>query len=271
MIIHLSRFWTEPAPAGLSIPRAFSTPGVHPFDQIKAADGFDVERFKAAVRIFITAQEILVDAASYPTPAIAVNSHRFRPLGLGFANLGALIMSYGLGYDSDEGREMAAAITALMTGEAYAQSARLAGVHGAFPGYRDARALGVEKPLLPDNVESMREVMELHRAAAQALGASMSAEARAFPVVQAACDAWHEAIVIGVVHGYRNAQATVAAPSACPVGETWSPPTGVCVAFLRWGNPVGLSGSPWTSTSLPTSVLRTRHSSSSMAWRPSWR
>ena len=103
--------------------------------KFKRDDGtFDVERFKAAVRIFITAQEILVDNASYPTKEIAENSHIFRTLGLGYANLGSLIMSYGLPYDSDEGRALAGAITAIMTGHAYEQSADIAAVMGAVPG-----------------------------------------------------------------------------------------------------------------------------------------
>jgi ribonucleoside-diphosphate reductase alpha chain len=95
------------------------------------------------VRIFITAQEILVDNASYPTKDIAENSHIFRTLGLGYANLGSLCMSYGLPYDSDEGRALAGAITAIMTGHAYEQSAEIAANIGAFPGYRDARCAHV--------------------------------------------------------------------------------------------------------------------------------
>src|SRR5205814_8893531 len=110
---------------------------------------FDVERFKAAVRIFITAQEILVDNASYPTKVIAENSHIFRTLGLGYANLGSLIMSYGLPYDSDEGRALAGALTAIMTGHAYEQSAELAGVMGPFKGHRDASCAHVSKPIAP--------------------------------------------------------------------------------------------------------------------------
>src|SRR6267378_820708 len=134
--------------------------------KFKRDDGtFDVERFKAAVRIYITAQEIIVDNASYPTKSIAENSHIFRTLGLGFANLGALIMSYGLGYDTDEGRALAGAITGIMTGHAYEQSAKIAREQGPFPGYRDARASGFPKPALPDNTESMLEVIRLHRAA----------------------------------------------------------------------------------------------------------
>ena len=137
--------------------------------KFKREDGtFDVERFKAAVRIFITAQEILVDNASYPTKDIAENSHIFRTLGLGYANLGSLIMSYGLPYDSDEGRALAGAITAIMTGHAYEQSAEIAARHRRrFQGYRDARCAHVSKPLAKDNVESMLGVIQLHRDAVE--------------------------------------------------------------------------------------------------------
>ncbi|MBI4326899.1 MAG: vitamin B12-dependent ribonucleotide reductase, partial [Chloroflexi bacterium] len=122
--------------------------------KFKRADGrFDLERYKAAVRVFITAQEIIVDNASYPTQSIAENSHVFRTLGLGYANLGSLIMSYGLAYDSDEGRALAGALTAVLTGHAYEQSAQIAGVMGAFKGYHDARCADVPKPLAKDNVE----------------------------------------------------------------------------------------------------------------------
>src|ERR1700689_4300170 len=123
--------------------------------KFKKEDGsFDVERFKAAVRFFITAQEIIVDNASYPIKEIAENSHIFRTLGLGYANLGALIMSYGLGYDSDEGRALAGAITSIMTGHAYEQSAQMAKSMGPFPGYHDAR-VGAKPPVAKDNVASM--------------------------------------------------------------------------------------------------------------------
>ena len=128
---------------------------------------FDVERFKAAVRIFITAQEILVDNASYPTQQIAENSHLFRTLGLGYANLGSLIMSYGLPYDSDSARALAGAISAIMTGQAYERSAEIASAMGPFAGYRDARCAHVSKPVAPDNVNCMLEVIEQHRAAVE--------------------------------------------------------------------------------------------------------
>jgi ribonucleoside-diphosphate reductase alpha chain len=178
--------------------------------KFKKADGaFDVERFKAAVRIFITAQEIVVDNASYPIKEIAENSHIFRTLGLGYANLGSLIMSYGLGYDSDEGRALAGAITAIMTGHAYEQSARMAQAMGPFPGYQDARCSGIPKPLAKDNVKPMLEVMKLHRESVEQIGVSngfaeLKNEARR---------TWDSALSLGKKHGYRNAQVTVLAPT----------------------------------------------------------
>jgi len=178
--------------------------------KFKREDGrFDVERFKAAVRIFITAQEILVDNASYPTQEIAENSHIFRTLGLGYANLGSLCMSYGLPYDSDEGRALAGAITAIMTGHAYEQSAEIAAHVGAFPGYRDARCAHVAKPLAKDNVESMLGVIQLHRDAVETIQPS-----REFNYLKdEARKTWDGALTRGRQHGYRNAQVTVLAPT----------------------------------------------------------
>ncbi|MGB8367850.1 MAG: vitamin B12-dependent ribonucleotide reductase [Limisphaerales bacterium] len=178
--------------------------------KFKREDGkFDVERFKAAVRIFITAQEILVDNASYPTKDIAENSHIFRTLGLGYANLGSLCMSYGLPYDSDEGRALAGAITAIMTGHACEQSAEIAANLGAFPGYHDARCAHVSTPLAKDNVESMLGVIQQHRDAVEQIQPSqefnyLKDEAR---------KTWAGALAKGRQHGYRNAQVTVLAPT----------------------------------------------------------
>ncbi|MGA3171765.1 MAG: vitamin B12-dependent ribonucleotide reductase [Chthoniobacteraceae bacterium] len=178
--------------------------------KFKKADGsFDVERFKAAVRVYITAQEILVDNASYPVKEIAENSHIFRTLGLGYANLGALIMSYGLGYDSDEGRALAGAITAIMTGHAYEQSARMAKHMGPFPGYKDSRASGVEKPVAKDNVEPMLEVIGLHRDSV----VDIQASDRFAYLKDEALECWDAALELGRKHGYRNAQVTVLAPT----------------------------------------------------------
>ena len=177
--------------------------------KFKQADGtFDVEKFKASVRIFITAQEILVDNACYPTPAITVNSHIYRTLGLGYANLGSLIMSYGYGYDSDEGRGMAGAITAIMTGHSYEVSAEMASHVGAFPGYHDARCFSIDKPLAKDNVEPMLEVIRHHRQSVEHIDPTCPAYLQS-----AARKAWDAALEKGHEYGYRNAQVTVLAPT----------------------------------------------------------
>lgn len=156
---------------------------------------FDVERFRAAVEIFITAQEIIVDRASYPTEKITLNSHRFRPLGLGYANLGCLLMALGLPYDSEEGRAMAAGVTALMHFYAYAQSARLAAQCGAFEGYAENR-------------EPMLEVLAMHREAVERIPGSCPEYLR-----NAARRAGDAAVSLGQRFGYRNAQVTVLAPT----------------------------------------------------------
>ncbi len=162
------------------------------------ADGtFDVEAYRFAARLTITAQEILVDNASYPTPQIEENSHRFRPLGLGYANLGALLMSRGLAYDSDEGRAFAGALTAIMTGEAYRQSAVIARDHGgAFNDY----AIN-EGPFL--------RVIRKHRDAAHQLDEAAAPDT----LVREARKVWDEALELGQKHGYRNAQVSVLAPT----------------------------------------------------------
>ena len=160
------------------------------------AGTFDVDRFRRAVDICFTGQEIIVSNASYPTPAIGKNSEALRPLGLGYANLGALLMSMGLAYDSDEGRRFAGAITAIMTGRAFAQSARMAQVKGPFDEYSRNR-------------EPMLRVMEKHRQAAYALSTSPESA----DVIRAARDTWDDAVNLGRIHGYRNAQATVLAPT----------------------------------------------------------
>jgi ribonucleoside-diphosphate reductase alpha chain len=178
--------------------------------KFKRDDGtFDVERFKAAVRIFITAQEIVVDNASYPTREIAENSHIFRTLGLGYANLGSLIMSYGLPYDSNEGRALAGAITAIMTGHAYEQSAALARTMGPFAGYRDSRCVKVSAPVAKDNVEPMLGVIRLHRAAVEDIQPSQDFHY----LKEEARHCWDRALQQGQRHGYRNAQVTVLAPT----------------------------------------------------------
>ena len=164
---------------------------------VKENGELDVAAFKAACRTLITAQEIIVSNASYPTKAIERNSHDYRPLGLGYANLGALLMSRGLPYDSDEGRAYAAAITAVMTGEAYAQSARIARDHGGpFVGYEKNR-------------EPFLRVMNKHRDAVSEINPKFVPS----DLYAGARQAWDEAVELGEDFGYRNAQATVLAPT----------------------------------------------------------
>ncbi|HZO81501.1 MAG TPA: vitamin B12-dependent ribonucleotide reductase [Candidatus Binataceae bacterium] len=157
---------------------------------------FDVRALRHAVDVMITAQDIVVDNSSYPTEEITRNARDFRELGLGYANLGALLMALGLPYDSDQGRSYAGAITALMTGEAYLQSARVAQVMGPFAGY-------------PPNREPMLKVIEHHRDKARELDPAHVP----LPLLSAAREAWEEALKLGAAAGFRNSQATVIAPT----------------------------------------------------------
>ena len=157
---------------------------------------FDIDAFRKAVDITITAQEIIVGFASYPTKKIEINSYDYRPLGLGYANLGALLMSQGIAYDSDYGRDYAAAITAIMTGEAYLQSAKIAGELGPCAGFDINR-----KPFL--------DVMRMHRDAVKRINRNNIPT----EMYDAAWDIWSDAVDLGVLHGYRNSQATVLAPT----------------------------------------------------------
>jgi ribonucleoside-diphosphate reductase alpha chain len=157
---------------------------------------FDVVSFKHAVQVVFTAQEIVVGESDYPTDKIGENARAFRQLGLGYANLGALLMARGLPYDSDHGRAWAGAITAIMTGWAYRTSALIAEVTGPFAGYEP-------------NADPMLRVMRKHRSAVDEIDAELVPEG----LLSAAKQSWDEAIALGEVHGYRNAQASVLAPT----------------------------------------------------------
>ena len=166
--------------------------------KFRRADGtFDVEAFEHAVDIVLLAQEIIVGPSSYPTEQIGENARAFRQLGLGYANLGAYLMSNGMPYDSDEGRAAAAAITALMTGRAYKRSAEVAGAMGPYDRYAENR-------------EPHNNVMRMHRDAAYAIPAESVADGE---LLGAARRSWDEAVELGERLGYRNAQATVLAPT----------------------------------------------------------
>lgn len=157
---------------------------------------YDVEGYIHACEVTITAQEIIVDNASYPTEKIGENSHLYRPLGLGYANLGALLMALGLPYDSQAGRALAGALTAIMTGSAYRQSAKVASHLGPFAGYHKNR-------------ESMLGVIEMHRDAVEDIDHSLVAA----EITDAAHKVWEEALELGERYGYKNSQATVLAPT----------------------------------------------------------
>jgi len=163
---------------------------------LKDDGNFDVEAFKHTVELIFTAQEILVGYSEYPTESIGKNARAYRELGLGYANLGALLMAQGLPYDSDEGRAQAAAITALMTGHAYATSAKIAERVGPFSGFRKDR-------------EGMLKVISMHRQEVSKIDASLVSE----ELLSAAAHAWDEAVELSNIYGVRNSQASVLAPT----------------------------------------------------------
>jgi ribonucleoside-diphosphate reductase alpha chain len=164
---------------------------------LDAQGNFDLDLFRDAVRTMILAMEIIVDASSYPTATIAQNSHDFRPLGLGYANLGALIMHYGLPYDSEKGRSLAASLSAYLSAEGYHMSAEIAKRVGSFPGFDKNRA-----PML--------RVMGKHLGAAEKIARN---DPRIAPYVTAAIDRWRDTVKAGELWGYRNAQISVIAPT----------------------------------------------------------
>ncbi len=157
---------------------------------------FDVEKYKAAVHLMITAQEIIVDNASYPTPQIQENSKKYRPLGLGYSNLGAFLMSKGVGYDSPEGRAWAAVLTALLSGQAYKTSAQIAAERGAFDGY-------------PPNEIPMLKVIKNHSQKIQDINSNLLPS----ELIETAESLWNEAYDLGREYGFRNAQVSVLAPT----------------------------------------------------------
>lgn len=208
---------------------------------------FDIDAFRAAVRIFITAQEIIVDNSAYPTEKIADNSHNFRPLGLGYANLGALLMSLGLPYDSDAGRAYAAAITALMHGEAYRQSAII------------ARDCGSPFPAFELNREPMLEVMRMH---ADALN-GIQAQYVPSQLMDAARDVWRETLQLGENHGYRNAQVTVLAPTGTIAFLMDCDTTGIepDIALVKYKTLVGGGLLKIVNTTVPLALQQLGYSS----------
>jgi ribonucleoside-diphosphate reductase, adenosylcobalamin-dependent len=203
--------------------------------------GFDVEAYRAALRIVITAQEITVDFASYPTSAIGKNSHAFRPLGIGYANLGALLMARGIAYDSEDGRDYAAAITSILSGESYAQSARIAAKVGPFAGYEV-------------NQEPFLRVIDKHRRAAYRINN------RPLPadLAEAATQVWDEAYALGQEHGYRNAQISVLAPTGTIAFMMDCDTTGIepDIALVKYKKLVGGGMLKIVNQTVPTALKR---------------
>jgi len=203
--------------------------------------GFDVEAYRAALRIVITAQEITVDYASYPTKAIEKNSHAFRPLGIGYANLGALLMARGIAYDSEDGRDYAAAITSILSGESYAQSARIASKVGPFEGYAVNR-------------EPFLRVIDKHRRAAYRINT------RPLPadLADAAAKVWDEAYALGQQHGYRNAQISVLAPTGTIAFMMDCDTTGIepDIALVKYKKLVGGGMLKIVNQTVPTALKR---------------
>jgi len=202
---------------------------------------YDVEAFRQAVDIMITAQEIIVDNASYPTERIAANSHDFRPLGLGYANLGALLMAYGLPYDSDAGRDFSAAITALMHGEAYLQSSRIAAELSPCSGY-------------PLNRDSFLGVISMHRQALQNINTRNVPE----NLWEASKKVWDDCLASGMKYGYRNAQVTVLAPTGTIGFMMDCDTTGVepDLALVKYKKMVGGGLIKIVNNVVPTALLR---------------
>jgi ribonucleoside-diphosphate reductase alpha chain len=189
---------------------------------VTPAGTFDIAAYRHAIDVMITAMEILVDNSGYPTESIARNSHDYRPLGLGYANLGALLMAFGLPYDSDAGRDFAATLTAIMCGEAYLQSSRIAercpALASATPLTATAEHEGGACPGYYINREPFLDVIRMHRAEVNKIGKSKtSAEPFVVPeldnLIAASKDCWDKALAHGEKHGYRNSQVTVLAPT----------------------------------------------------------
>ena len=212
---------------------------------------FDAEAYRHACRVLITAQEILVSNASYPSEQIRANSERFRPLGLGYTNLGALLMARGLPYDSVPGRALAAAVTAIMTGEAYAQSARIAERIGPFEAYAENR-------------EPFTRVIGKHRAAVDRIDGLDSVPE---PVRDAARDAWAQAQRLGELHGFRNAQATVLAPTGTIAFMMDCDTTGVepDLALVKYKNLSGGGYIKLVNRTVPAALARLGYSDEQIA------
>src|SRR6476620_5560336 len=230
---------------------------------LKANGEFDVPAYRHAVDVMITAQESLVDNAGYPTEAIARNSHDYRPLGLGYANLGALLMASGLPYDSDAGRDYAACVTAIMCGEAYLQSARIAGqcpqLAPASSSVSPQDVTGGACPGWYINREPFLNVIRMHRASVNKINKENVPAA----LLEGSRQSWDEALSLGERHGYRNSQVTVLAPTGTIGFMMDCDTTGVepDLALVKFKKLVGGGMIKIVNQTVPTALFKLGYSS----------
>ncbi|HYN20362.1 MAG TPA: vitamin B12-dependent ribonucleotide reductase, partial [Thermoanaerobaculia bacterium] len=211
-----------------------------------ADSGFDVASFRHACEVVISSMEIIVGNASYPTPKIEENSHKFRPLGIGYANLGALLMARGVAYDSDGGRDYSAAITALMSGASYAQSARIAAAMGPFEEFETNR-------------EPMLRVMRKHRDAVKRIDSAHAP----LDLQQAARQSWEEVVELGEEHGLRNSQISVLAPTGTIAFMMDCDTTGVepDIALVKYKKLVGGGMIKIVNNTVPSALFKLGYTS----------
>src|SRR5947208_1551639 len=242
---------------------------------------FDVEAYKFACDVLITAQEILVDNSGYPTEAIARNSHDYRPLGLGYANLGGLLMAAGLPYDSDAGRDYAACLTAIMCGEAYYQSSKIAELCAqlapATPLTQTAQITGAACPGFYVNREPFLDVIRMHRASVNNIGSSLNSSVSSVSsvvndkqlpkLIEASKEAWDNALAHGEKHGYRNSQVTVLAPTGTIGFMMDCNTTGIepDLALVKYKKLVGGGMIKIVNNTVPTALFKLGYSSEQAA------
>ena len=234
---------------------------------------FDTEAYRFACDVLITAQEILVDSSGYPTEAIARNSHDYRPLGLGYANLGGLLMAAGLAYDSDAGRDYAACLTAIMCGEAYYQSSKMAELctplAPATPLTETAEITGAACPGFYVNREPFLDVIRMHRASVNNIGSSVSSGSsllndKQLPkLIEASKEVWDNALAHGEKHGYRNSQVTVLAPTGTIGFMMDCDTTGIepDLALVKYKKLVGGGMIKIVNNTVPTALFKLGYSS----------
>ena len=231
---------------------------------------FDIDAYKFACDVMITAQEILVDNSGYPTEAIARNSHDYRPLGLGYANLGALLMAAGLPYDSDSGRDYAACLTAIMCGEAYYQSSRIAELCApltpATPRTQQAQITGAACAGFYVNREPFLDVIRMHRASVNNIGTSFksgTADKQLPKLIEASKDVWDAALAHGETYGYRNSQVTVLAPTGTIGFMMDCDTTGIepDLALVKYKKLVGGGMIKIVNNTVPTALFKLGYSS----------